>query len=214
MARAWPAPVSRVWGLCLALIVFVVTDPASAAGPQQDDFLHLVVEPGAIQVHFAVGAVFHTVRGTARAHSAAMSMNTETGEMLGQVAVAAGSLATGLAWRDHRMHEQVLRTEEHPDIQLQLISAEGTLDLQRGGTLQVEGTLHLAGTVNPLSFPVELRITDPGEREVHFQGGFHVPYVRWGLRDPSAVLLRVDKEVRVTFAGRGRLVPGPATHGR
>jgi hypothetical protein len=31
--------------------------------------------------------------------------------------------------------------------------------------------------------------------------------VAWGLTDPSAVFLRVDKEVRVTFSAAGTLAP-------
>ncbi len=52
--------------------------------------------------------------------------------------------------------------------------------------------------------------------EVEIAGGhvkatstFKVPYVSWGLHDPSGFMLRVDKEVTVTLKVEGELAAAP-----
>ena len=40
------------------------------------------------------------------------------------------------------------------------------------------------------------------------KGHFTVPYVKWGLKDPSIFVLKVAKEVEIDLALNGRLTPG------
>ena len=40
------------------------------------------------------------------------------------------------------------------------------------------------------------------------KGHFTVPYVKWGLKDPSIFILKVAKEVDIDLTLSGRLTPG------
>jgi YceI-like domain len=74
--------------------------------------------------------------------------------------------------------------------------------------VQLHGTLQFHGLSHPCAVPA--RVTLDGDR-VTATGELDVPYVDWGLRDPSFFVLRVAKEVKVELRVAGRLsgpVPG------
>jgi hypothetical protein len=41
--------------------------------------------------------------------------------------------------------------------------------------------------------------------QLHATGSFAVPYVQWGLKDPSTLMLRVNKEVQIDLSLNGTL---------
>jgi len=133
-----------------------------------------------------------------------------SGNLQGSIVVSARGLTTDNKRRDAKMHEKVLKSSPHPLITLNILRADGVLDPETGGALQLEAELILLGQAHPLSFPVEISVSDMENGVLLATGAFMVPYVAWGLEDPSAVFLRVDKEVRVSFSAAGTLIPVPA----
>jgi len=67
------------------------------------------------------------------------------------------------------------------------------------------GELELLGTPHDVSIPISLELDG-----AVFSGSasFTVPYVEWGLEDPSTFVLRVAKEVSVTVETGGTLTAG------
>jgi len=183
---------------------------ALLAGPRgnaAEPSYRITLDAAASQVTFELGAVFHTVHGHSQVEKSILSYEPHDGTLTGTITVAAAGLTTDNTRRDRKMHEQVLKSAAHPSIVMTLRRADGTLDPENGGYLQIEADLVLLGQPHPISFPVEIRVTDPEHGTVRAEGSFSVPYVAWGLTDPSAVFLRVDKEVRVTFSAAGTLTP-------
>jgi polyisoprenoid-binding protein YceI len=167
----------------------------------------LVLDPDASEIAFALGATLHTVRGSLRLASGEVALDLESGAISGRVVLDAASARTGIDARDRRMHEEVLESARHPEIAF-LPRALRVLR-REGGELEAEvaGAVRIRGLECEITLPLRVRIAQGGRAEI--EGDFMVPYVRWGLRDVSTLLLRVDPQVEVSLRARGRLAPDP-----
>jgi polyisoprenoid-binding protein YceI len=184
--------------LILLALGLAATLPLAAA----ERTLHL--DPAKTEIAFTLGATLHTVEGTARLESGEIRFDPETGEASGRVAVAAASADTGNEGRDRDMHEKVLESARYPEIAFIPAGVAGTFD--PGGTshLTLRGSLEIHGASHPLSLDVEV-VADGGRLTA--RTAFAVPYVEWGMKDPSKFVLRVDKHVDVTVVAVGELDP-------
>lgn len=125
--------------------------------------------------------------------------------------VDATSGDTGNADRDEKMNAEVLTSAAFPEVVLIPRRVSGDVPASNKGTLTVEGVLRLLGVEHPVSIPVAVEADGDA---VHLTATFTVPFVAWGLHDPSVFVLRVDKEVKVAVDARGTLsapsAAGPA----
>ncbi len=67
----------------------------------------------------------------------------------------------------------------------------------------VHGRVEIHGGSHPVTVTVKGQRTAPGRGLV--EGDFEIPFVEWGLPDPSIFLLRVDKVISVHFEAAGAL---------
>jgi polyisoprenoid-binding protein YceI len=74
--------------------------------------------------------------------------------------------------------------------------AEGESDLQ------VEGTFTIHGAAHPMTLPAKV-ISKGGV--VNVETHFVVPYVQWGMKDPSNFLLHVSNKVDIDIKATVRL---------
>jgi len=110
--------------------------------------------------------------------------------------VVSGSADTDKPKRDKKMHSAVLLSSEHQRIAIRAESIEGALELEGTSEFVLVGTMELIGAEHPIRVPMTVTI-DGGAASV--DATFTVPYVEWGLKDPSTFVLRVGKEVPVTI---------------
>jgi polyisoprenoid-binding protein YceI len=162
----------------------------------------LRLDPGATEIGFTLGATLHTVDGTFRMEEGLIRFDRVTGAVGGRIVVDARSGETGNRRRDRKMHSEVLESATHTEIVFVPERLSGAVPVSGHATVTVHGTLTLLGTAHPLDLRVELDIQD---RRVEATTRFRVPYVAWGLKDPSVFVLRVDKYVDVTVRAPGRL---------
>ncbi len=166
----------------------------------------LVLDPAATEVRFELGATLHTVRGSFALREGELRFDPASGAIAGRVAIDAASGETGNALRDRNMHDQVLESRRYPEIVL----IPERIEVARFGGESLEGVVHgrieIHGGSHPVAIPVEAARVGPGRGLV--EGRFEVPYVAWGLEDPSTFLLRVDPTLTVRFAAAGELA-GP-----
>ena len=69
--------------------------------------------------------------------------------------------------------------------------------------VQVHGMFGIHGAEHEITVPVVVKLeADHWTASAHFQ----VPYVKWGLKNPSALFLRVGDIVDIDFRAAGGLV--------
>jgi polyisoprenoid-binding protein YceI len=160
------------------------------------------LDPAATVVELTFGATLHTVHGSLRARQGTVQVDTNTGAASGWIVLDATSARTGNARRDRKMHEKILESRRFPDIVFDVQRVSGRINRAGRSELQLQGILDFHGDRHPVTLPVVA--TTEGNR-VTAAGSLVIPYVKWGLRDPSFLLLRVAKEVRVTVKAAGRI---------
>lgn len=164
------------------------------------------VDESRSRVTFTLDATAHTVEGSFAVRSGSVTFEPENGTASGEIVVDLASGKTGNARRDAKMHEETLEIEKfpvavfRPGRLLGKVPAEGTTDLE------IEGVLLFHGKEHELTAPV--RISADGS-SISAVSEFSIPYVAWGLEDPSVFVLRVAKEVTVRVELSGTLVPNP-----
>jgi polyisoprenoid-binding protein YceI len=161
------------------------------------------IDPAKSAVHFTLGAVLHTVHGTFRIKNGTLRFDPGSGKMSGQIAVDVRSGNTGEATRDRQMHANVLESDRFPDAVFLPDRVNGRVASSGEFEVEVHGAMRVHGGDHEMTIPVRVRIQDG---LVTARAKFAVPYVAWGMKDPSNVLLRVDKSVNVEVTLEGNVV--------
>jgi polyisoprenoid-binding protein YceI len=181
-----------------ALALFV----SVGAFAQQQTF---TVNPDASSVAFALSGTGHEVHGTFHVTSGTIQYDRNAPRMSGNILVSAGSGDSGDKGRDKNMHQKVLETDRFSDISFQPQSYTGTIASSGDSSIQVSGIFTLHGTPHDLTVPMQVHIDG---QNVTAKGSFVVPYVKWGLKDPSVFVLKVAKEVHIELNLAGTESPG------
>ena len=162
------------------------------------------VDPSASQVDFALGGNGHHVNGTFHVQSGAVDFDGTAHTISGSIVVAAGSGNSGDTGRDKKMNGDVLDVAHYSEITFVPQKYDGTIAPSGDSTIQVSGTFTLHGAPHDLTVPMQIHI-DAGAltAKTHFV----VPYVKWGLKDPSVFILKVAKEVDIDLTLVGKVIP-------
>ncbi|HET9226564.1 MAG TPA: YceI family protein, partial [Thermoanaerobaculia bacterium] len=137
--------------------------------------------------------------------SGRISFDPATGAASGEIAIDLKSAQTGNASRDKTMQEEVLETQKHPMAVFRAEKVRGTVPESGAGQVTLDGTLSFHGADHKLSLPAKVGVQD-GRIKADTQ--FEIPYVEWGLHDPSIMVLRVAKVVTVKVRAVGALEAG------
>ncbi len=160
------------------------------------------IDPRASAVDFSLGDVLHSVHGTFHVQSGSIDFERGTPKLSGSVVVATASGNSGNESRDHKMSTNILNAPQFPVASFAPQSYHGIMAATGDSTIQVTGMFTLHGTPHELTVPMQIHI-DGTNCTAKTQ--FTVPYVKWGLKDPSTFILRVGKEVKINLTLVGRL---------
>lgn len=157
----------------------------------------------ASSVAFSLGDVLHSVHGTFHLKSGTVEFDGGSTHIWGAVVVAAGSGKSGNDTRDRKMSADILDAAHFADVSFTPASYQGTIAATGDSTIQVTGAFTLHGAAHELTVPMQIHIEGTScTAKTHFS----VPYVKWGLKDPSTFVLRVAKEVEIDLTLTGRLL--------
>lgn len=191
-------------GTRLGVLVWVCLGVLTASARAEP--LTLVIESSESHVTFTLDATAHTVEGSFAFRSGNVTLEPTTGSLSGEIVVDLTTGKTGNDRRDKKMHEEVLESGTYPVVVLRPTRMIGRLPADGEAEVTIEGTLALHGSDHAVALPA--RVTHDGGT-ISVTSEFSVPYVEWGLEDPSFFVLRVAKEVAVRIEMSGALSPSP-----
>src|SRR5262249_15680 len=118
----------------------------------------------------------------------------DTGATTGEVTVYITSGDTGNSSRDERMHKEILESVKYPDSVFRPKQIEGKVARTGPSDVRIRGTLTLHGTDHEVVAQVHADLSGG-----HWKGTavFDVPYIQWGMKDPSNWVLKVKPVVKV-----------------
>lgn len=193
-------PIYRTFGILCAI---------AFSAPVQAQSVTLNLDPARTQITFTLGATLHTVEGSFRLKGGAIQFNPVTGEASGDVVVDATSGESGNDSRDRKMHKSVLESQNYPEIVFVPERVQGPVWLSGDSHVQILGLVKLHGSQHEITIPADIQITGAQlTANLHFA----IPYVEWGLKDPSTFILRVGKTVDIAIHAAGSLGFPPAVH--
>lgn len=185
-------------GLVLMLLaLFAVSGCAASA---QVSVLQL--DPQRTSINFTLGDVLHNVRGNFKLKRGELHLDRAANKLSGEIVVDAKSGESGSGMRDRKMHREVLESDRYPEITFRPDRLDGTVPQQGKATVRVHGIFGMHGLDRELTVPAEVEMfPDHWTATLHFS----VPYINWGIKNPSTLFLRVSESVDIDLAAVGSL---------
>jgi polyisoprenoid-binding protein YceI len=182
----------------IAALVILVGQMAAA----QNRGMKVVLDPAQTEIRWKLSGL-HSVHGTFKLKTAEFLFNPKTGLAEGEILVDATTGESGNPARDKRMQEQVLESNRYPAIFYHPTEIKGPFKAEEGTQdLTGEGTFNIHGADHPLELPLKVQISAD---TVTATTRFTVPYVEWGMKNPSKFLLRVGKQVEIEVSAKGTI---------
>jgi YceI-like domain len=152
------------------------------------------VNPDASEVKIKLNTTHEVVNGTFRVQSGSINFDRTASNISGTVIVAAGSGKTGNDSRDKKMNKGILKVDQFATVSFAPKTYNGTIAASGDSTIQVSGVFTLLGTAHDLTIPMQIHIDGS---KATAKGQFIVPYVQWGLKNPSFMIWKADNDVAI-----------------
>ena len=179
------------------LALAVVLAPAVFAQHQT-----FAVNPDASEVKMKLKTTHEVVSGTFRIQSGSIEFDRSAPEMSGLVAVLAGSGKTGNDSRDKKMNKDILKVDQYTTVSFVPKTYTGTIAPSGDSTIQVSGVFTLLGTAHDLTIPMQIHMDGS---KATARAHFVVPYVQWGLKNPSFMFWKAENDVAIDLTLVGQV---------
>jgi len=146
------------------------------------------------EISFTLHDVLHTVHGTFRLKYGSIQWDPATGKASGEIVVDVASGASGSDARDRRMHKEILESQRFPEAVFIPDHVEGQVASQGDSNVDVHGTFRIHGAEHELLMHF---VVHANGSQYSAATHFTIPYVKWGMKNPSNFLLKVDDKVEM-----------------
>ena len=152
------------------------------------------LDPSKTQIDFTLQDTLHTVHGTFALKRGSMQLDSQTGKASGEMVIDVPSGISGNGSRDKRMHKEILESQKYPEAVFTpdhvrgQIAPEGTSEIDVHGNFRIHGADH--------EMTIHFQVQANGSQYIA-TGHFLIPYVQWGMKNPSNFLLKVNDKVEI-----------------
>ena len=172
-----------------ALAIVVLLAPAALAQHQT-----FAINSGASEVKIKLNTTHEVVNGTFHVLSGSINFDRTTSHISGIVIVAADSGKTGNDTRDKKMNKDILKVDQFAAVSFEPKTYTGTIAASGDSTIRVSGVFTLLGNPHDLTIPMQIHL-DGSKATARAQ--FVVPYVQWGLKNPSFMFWKAENDVAI-----------------
>lgn len=162
------------------------------------------INPAKSQVQFNLGG-FHEVNGIFKVTSGDITFDKSSGKMSGDIVVGASTGDSGDSARDKVMKKNELHVSKFPEVSFAPSLFTGTLNASGASSLQVRGLFTLMGKPHQIVVPMTVLVSG---NQCTAKGTFTLPYVSWGMKQPSMMFMKEAKDVKIDVTFEGTLSEG------
>src|ERR1700761_5791950 len=152
------------------------------------------IKPDASEVKMTLNTTHEVVHGTFHIQPGSIEFDRSVPKISGSVVVLAGSGKTGNDSRDKKMNKDILKVDQYATVSFAPKSYTGTIAPSGDSTIQVSGVFTLLSNPHDLTIPMQIHM-DGSKATVG--GQFVVPYVQWGLKNPSFMFWKAENDVAI-----------------
>lgn len=160
------------------------------------------VNADASEVKIKLNTTHEVVNGTFHIQSGSINFDRTAAQISGMVIVAAGSGKTGNDSRDKRMDKDILKVEQYTTVSFAPKTFSGAIAASGDSTIQVSGVFTLLGTPHDLTIPMQIHIDGS---KATAKAHFIVPYVQWGVKNPSFLIWKAENDVAIDLNLAGNI---------
>ena len=198
---------SRSAGLCalllaLTLIVRVSSRAIAADLVPQGKLATLELDPAKTAITYSLDGWPHNTQGTFKLKHGVIRIDPATGKIDGIITVDAASGSSGHSIRDERMKSSILEVSRFAEIRFAPRQVVSHGSLLKEFPVKVRGLMLLHGVQHDLTIN---SVASLEGNNVMIHSNFVIPYVEWGLEDPSVLMFKVSKDVAVDVTTVARL---------
>lgn len=179
--------------------LFIVLLAASSLRAQQTQ---VKLDTDSTKVNFTLSDVLHTVHGTFQLTKGDLWFDPASSSAGGTIVVNGASGNSGSHARDSRMNRNILQSNIYPEITFTPDRIEGKVNLSGHSEFKLHGMFTIHGATHELTMNVKADIN--GNRLIA-TADFNVPYVQWGLKNPSTLFLHVNDTVPIEINAVGEI---------
>jgi polyisoprenoid-binding protein YceI len=160
------------------------------------------VNPDASEIKMKLNTTHEVVTGIFHVQSGLINFDRTASHISGIVIVAAGSGKTGNDSRDKKMNKDILKVDQFATVSFTPKTFNGMIAASGDSTIQVSGVFTLLGTPHDLTIPMQIHVDG---MKTTAKAQFVVPYVQWGLKNPSFLIWKAENDVTIDLNLAGQI---------